>query len=372
MLTTDLAETIVQETMTRLRRNINMMDENGYIIASGDSTRLGELHEGAREAIRTGRPLIIDRENEAKWKGSVSGINVPVMFRGDVVGVIGITGDPAEVVEFGEIVKMTTELMLQQSFMISQGEWQQRTKEMIMEELLKAQPDFTKVDDRLHLLQLTLQPPFEALVLQTETRSFFDNRRLLRLIEDSLGEKVLMSVGSYERIFILLTGLTESQAEHTRGMLQQTLAHSGFNVRIGYTSAAPTRIDIPAAFSEAGLALLFGDKKSPLVSYQGLEPQAIVHLSDDDHKRRFAARILSGVSEQLVGTLQVFFDSGLNIQSAAQALYIHRNTLIYRLKRIRELTGCDPQLFQDAAALQMAVWIVAQGHGSKPHRGRQQ
>src|SRR4051812_44880098 len=112
MLNRDLAGIIVQETMRRLHRNINMMDVEGRIIASGDSKRLGERHEGALEAIRTGKPLIINEGNQVQWKGSQCGINLPILFRNEIVGAIGITGQPEEVAEFGEIVKMTTELML--------------------------------------------------------------------------------------------------------------------------------------------------------------------------------------------------------------------------------------------------------------------
>ncbi|MEZ2735525.1 helix-turn-helix domain-containing protein [Aneurinibacillus aneurinilyticus] len=47
----------------------------------------------------------------------------------------------------------------------------------------------------------------------------------------------------------------------------------------------------------------------------------------------------------------------LHIRQAAEKLYIHRNTLIYRLKKIKQDTGYDPQISQDAVSLRLAVWI---------------
>ncbi|MDF2959834.1 MAG: hypothetical protein K0S39_1569 [Paenibacillus sp.] len=360
MLTRDIAESIVRETMHRLHRNINMMDIDGRIIASGDSTRLGERHEGALEAIRTGEPLIIDDANRMHWRGSQCGINVPVVFRRQIVGAIGITGQPEEVAEFGEIVKMTTELMLNQTILMSQQEWRNRAKEAVLEELMKAEPDFAKVDDRLHRLSLRLKPSYYACILETDQDLAFKDQ-LVRKIEDLAGDgQALASIGSAQRIFILLHGLSMRTAADKRERLKEMLQHAGIAFRIGYSLPVKERYDIPAAFREAEFALLFGDKGNAVASYEGLEPRAIVFQSDEGSKRRFTERLLGEMPEQLIETLQVFFDCSMNIQQASQSLYVHRNTMIYRLKRIKELTGCDPQVFRDAAALQVAVWIAAE------------
>nr|WP_285890411.1 helix-turn-helix domain-containing protein [Halalkalibacter oceani] len=57
--------------------------------------------------------------------------------------------------------------------------------------------------------------------------------------------------------------------------------------------------------------------------------------------------------------MQTFFQYNMNITETAQALFVHRNTLMYRLKRIKEKTDYDPQLFADAVTLQIAIWIAA-------------
>jgi carbohydrate diacid regulator len=47
----------------------------------------------------------------------------------------------------------------------------------------------------------------------------------------------------------------------------------------------------------------------------------------------------------------------LNVADAARALFVHRNTLIYRLDRIRELTDCDPRSFEESVNLFWALWL---------------
>ncbi|NOU92090.1 hypothetical protein GC093_02420 [Paenibacillus sp. LMG 31456] len=357
MLTKDIAENIVRETMHRLHRNINMMDIEGEIIASGDSKRLGERHEGALEAIRTGKPLIIDEANRMHWKGSLCGINVPIVFREQIVGAIGITGQPEDVSEFGEIVKMTTELMLNQRILTSQQEWRNRAKEAILEELIKMDSDFEKVDDRLQMLNLRLKPAYYAYILETNQDVAY-NEQLVRKIEEMTGVgQALVCVVGPGKIVILLYGITEGKAADKRERLCEMLLHLGVSFRVGYSLPTKNRADIPAAFREAEFALQFGGNGNGMTSYAGFEPRAIVAQSDAGSKNRFAERLLGELPETLIETLQAFLDCSMSIQEAAQSLYVHRNTMIYRLKRIKELTGCDPQVFTEAAALQMALWI---------------
>jgi carbohydrate diacid regulator len=357
MLNREMAEHIVRETMIRLHRNINMMNTEGRIIASGDRTRLGERHEGAVEAIRIGKPLLISEANKDAWEGSQCGINVPILFQQQIVGVIGITGQPAEVAELGELVKMATELMLNQAFLLNQKEWRNRTKETVIEELLKPDPDLRKVDERLQLLQVQLKPSYYVAVVHTES-SLSYNDPLTTSIEAWLGDgPMLVGVLDPNRLFIQLSGIDEKRISGKLEQLASALRQAGHSVRIGCSLQAAELRGIRAAYSEAEFALRLGDSSKLWNSYAGLEPQAIVHGSDEQRKRRYVERVFSDISEPSVRTLKAFFACNLNIQEAAQVLFVHRNTLIYRLKRIKELTGYDPQRFEDAAALQMAIWI---------------
>ncbi|MDD3641059.1 MAG: helix-turn-helix domain-containing protein, partial [Atribacterota bacterium] len=56
-------------------------------------------------------------------------------------------------------------------------------------------------------------------------------------------------------------------------------------------------------------------------------------------------------------TLQAFFENNLSITKTAKNIYIHRNTLIYRLGKIHKLTGLNPQKFDQALLLYIAFKI---------------
>ena len=84
-----LAQSIVDKMMESIPYNINMMNEKGYIIASGDKNRINTLHIGAIDTIQSGKtkPMV-----ESFGKFGQPGVNIPVEFNGETIGVIGITG----------------------------------------------------------------------------------------------------------------------------------------------------------------------------------------------------------------------------------------------------------------------------------------
>ena len=67
----------------------------------------------------------------------------------------------------------------------------------------------------------------------------------------------------------------------------------------------------------------------------------------------------------MLETLQGFFDNNLSITQTAKALFIHRNTLLYRLERIKKVTGLDPKKFDDAVQLKIALKMRIYQEGNK-------
>jgi carbohydrate diacid regulator len=57
----------------------------------------------------------------------------------------------------------------------------------------------------------------------------------------------------------------------------------------------------------------------------------------------------------LLETLQAFFDNNMNITDTAKKIYVHRNTLLYRLEKIKQYTGLDPRKFEHALQLYIVL-----------------
>lgn len=357
MLTQEIATEIVKQTTIRLKRNINIMDDKGFIIASGNPNRINQAHFGAMEVLRTGKPLVITEQDLHQWEGALPGINLPIEFQKTIIGVIGITGDPDEIREFGELVKMITEMMIQQSFITEQLEWKQRLKELVFEDLLKDSINHESIQQRLNLIGIELEPPFQVAVMEIGLNQL-KKSELIQVFEDVFDEKhTLIGFLNLNRLFILSSKLSETRVKQKLLTILNQLKARGFVMRIGIGSAVETHSHICHSFEESRSALTFGDSEQSLITYTEVETKALLDRLDKRTKQQFSKRALGNLSEKLIETLEQFFISNLNIGECAKRMYIHLNSLIYRIKKIKELTGYNPQQLNDAITLQLAVWI---------------
>ena len=85
-----LARQIVARAMKILSFSVNVMDERGLIIASGNPERIHQRHEGAVLALTENRVVEISEATALQLKGVRPGINLPISYQGELIGVIGI------------------------------------------------------------------------------------------------------------------------------------------------------------------------------------------------------------------------------------------------------------------------------------------
>ncbi|MGN1385000.1 MAG: CdaR family transcriptional regulator [Bacillus sp. (in: firmicutes)] len=357
MLTEELANEIVTQTMVRLNRNINIMNEHGMIIASGDYKRISHTHFGAIEVLRTGESLIINENNMHKWKGAKPGINLPIIFQMKTIGVIGITGNPSDIMEFGELVKMITEMMIQQAFLSEQTEWKKRLKEQIFEELLSNSIRYETINKKLHLLSFKLEAPFQVALIDLGQKQLKRND-FLQTIERSFSEQqALIGFVNATRLFLLTTNLTEQRLIEKLHDIHRILAFKNPFIQIGVGLPVTEQQKIQYSYADAITALKHSSKERPIVKFSTIETKALIDLLDVRTKKQFCYRVLNQLSEKHIETLEQFIHYNLNIEKCSRGMYIHRNSLIYRLKQIKENTDYDPQNVNDIITLQMALWM---------------
>ncbi|WP_078378796.1 CdaR family transcriptional regulator [Sutcliffiella halmapala] len=357
MLTQHMATEIVKQTTIRLNRNINIMDERGIIIASGNRKRINQAHFGAMEVLKTGKTLIIHENEPQKWGGSLPGINLPIEFQQQIIGVIGITGNPKEIMDFGELVKMITEMMIQQAFVTEQLEWKQRLKDQIFEDLLKDTIHPKTIEQRLELIDIKLKPPFQVSIMEVGANEL-KKSDLIQLVEDIFtpNEKLIGSL-SVNQLFILTSNLSETNTKQKLVKVLQQLRTKGLSPRIGLGSVVKTELHIRHSYNESISALSLGNNEQPLITYTEVETKALLNQLDERTKHLFCERILGNLSDKLIETLEQLYSSNLNLGECAKKMYIHRNSLVYRIKKIKELTGYNPQELNDAITLQIAIWL---------------
>ncbi len=111
-LTRELAQPLIDQLLPLVERNINVMDEHGVIVASGDNSRMNQKHQGAEIVLKQKDEYIV--RDDSSISGTKAGVNLPIDLNGEIVGVVGITGTPESVYHLAKVVKLTVEVLLKQ------------------------------------------------------------------------------------------------------------------------------------------------------------------------------------------------------------------------------------------------------------------
>ncbi len=159
------AKKIVLEVKDVIHQEINMMDEKGYIIASTDPKREGQFHTAAQKIISQKLDQILVVHDD-EYAGTKKGINLPILFSGEIIGVIGITGDVAEVAKYGRIIKRITEILLLDAYAKEQRNIQENLradflKQWIYGKFIETDQDFLL---RSRLFGVDVFKPFRVLI----------------------------------------------------------------------------------------------------------------------------------------------------------------------------------------------------------------
>lgn len=174
-----------------------------------------------------------------------------------------------------------------------------------------------------------------------------------------------------EQNIILIKDATDIKSEADALQLAKTIVdnlHSEamVKVRVGYGNVTEALPDIAKSYQEAKMALEVGSifyAEDETISYGQLGIGRLIYqlpmsLCEMFIKEIFGERDLDLDDETMV-TIQKFFENSLNISETARQLYIHRNTLVYRLERLEKMIGLDIRKFEDAMTFKIAMMVIA-------------
>lgn len=174
-----------------------------------------------------------------------------------------------------------------------------------------------------------------------------------------------------EQNIILIKDAEHMENEEDAQFLAKTIAdnlHSEamMRVRVGFGNVVDKLPDIAKSYQEAKMALEVGSifyAEDETISYSRLGIGRLIYqipmsLCEMFIKEIFGDRKLNLDEETLV-TIQRFFENNLNISETARQLYIHRNTLVYRLERLQKIIGLDIRTFEDAMTFKIAMMVIA-------------
>ncbi len=138
------------------------------------------------------------------------------------------------------------------------------------------------------------------------------------------------------------------------------------DVRVAYGTVVREIKEVSRSYKEAKMALdvgkIFFDERC-VVAYSELGIGRLIYQLPIPLCKMFIREIFGGKSpdefdEETLTTIHKFFENSLNVSETSRQLFIHRNTLVYRLDKLQKSTGLDLRVFEDAITFKIALMVV--------------
>lgn len=384
MLNSAIAQSIVDITMSVLHVNVNIMDVNGTVIAAGDKSRIGTFHCAAAEVIATGQKKAVSAQEAATMDNVEPGATYPIVYKGEVIGALGMTGAPEYVDKFVELGALYALLFIEQEDMKQRVFQEQRVRESILLDLFTGRclKDADFFLQRLAGLNYRLDKAHRVIAVRLEALEHQTDMILCQQIKDRLtdllaGKRICGAppIGCFVQSHLALLAPVQSKpcaperfAAEVKDLYDCLRQATGNQVLIAIDGICESWMDIPAAFAQAKgtleIACRYNQKDGVIRSDDYLTEYTLLHIPAQE-RQRFTSTVLGKLRtgkprqrELLLQTLRTYFQNDMNAQKTAEELFIHRNTLNMRLNKIREWSGLSPQRFQDAFNLRMAIILM--------------
>lgn len=213
-----------------------------------------------------------------------------------------------------------------------------------------------------------------------------EKRRLVYLIEtktdkDSVAGELLKSMfvpqaGDFivsidERSIVLIKELNNSDTREDIEEVANTIVdmlntEAMLSVRVAYGIPVYELKDVSKSYKEAKMALDVGNifyNYKRVISYEMLGIGRLIYQLPQNLCKIFIREIYGDtkpedIDEEILTTVNKFLENNLNVSETSRQLFIHRNTLVYRIEKLQKAIGLDMRIFEDALTFKIALMVI--------------
>lgn len=374
-----MAQNIAKSTSEVIGYGVLVTDEKGMIIGCNDEKRIGEYHPPSLQVMQENRPMTTSTSDAENYGNVLPGYTLPIQFFDRVLGSVSIAGLPEEVERYGLLVQKQAEIMLREQAFLESNLLRERSLRDLIENISSYDPrvgsgeliimqakelGFNILKCRIAIViemnrwsNEAAESSFQRML--REVRTSFSNPRNVICPQENYRVTILLSASSdrdpdkiYEAAEVLSKDFLDSIG--AKGILADvSVGFSAFDLQ-GLSRS------INSARNSLRLAKQLGTKG--MIRSEKFTGEALLDALPPGVREEYVTRILKGLSSrndfnEMKETFLAWCRSPFASGNVAENLSMHRNSLQYRLKKIRSLTGKDPWNFKDAFELWAAFVI---------------
>ena len=363
-LSINTVKNLIKELSSVIDYNLNIMDENGIIISSTNSERIGQFHEGALLVIKN-KLAELQVSYDGEYEGCKEGTNVPLIVDHEIIGVLGITGDVKETAKYTSIIKKTAEILLKDYFNLEQAaSWNQARLFFLNSWLNREITERDRIHRKLHQYKCPLSSSWQVIVVDSLT-GHDAVRKFLN--ENVRGSHSVTSWNNTHGIIIGMFDSGEAAGEYVESIIENHPDKDSFFFAIGNT--VHDEMLVPESYDQALAMLQYARKKSKstMTVYSGISFYSdnmidiILNNIPEKSKKEIISDVFSSCKESDIDSMSAFImeycSRNGSINKIAESLYMHKNTVQYKINRIYRFTGLDLRITNDMIKLRAAAQL---------------
>ena len=356
MISNQILQSTIDGLKNIIRRELSVAEREGKIVATTEESMVNTVIENADIFIQS------PAENQL-----VQGYQYFKVFdNGSPEYIVMIKGEDEEAYRIGKITAFQIQNLLVAYKERFDGD--NFIKNLLLDNLL-----LVDIYSRAKKLRIENNVPRVVFLIETEIDKEFNGVEIVRSIFPTKQKDFVTAVD--EKSIILVKELKEKDSKEEIDQISKHIydtlsAEAMTSVYVAIGTVVNDLKNVSASYKEAKMALEVGkifEENKKIVNYEQLGIGRLIYQLPAPLCKMFINEVLHGLSmdqfdEETLTTVNKFFENNLNVSETSRQLYIHRNTLVYRLDKLQKMTGLDLRNFDDAIIFKIMLMVSKYMH----------
>ncbi len=344
-------QNVIHQMKDSVDRVIGVIDETAMIIACSDVSLISENASGVTaEDFSTGVPFVIGSYTYNVFSGAGKSENA-----------VFVSGSDQEAAKLSQILSVSLSNIKQ--YYDEKYDKSNFIKNVILDNILSG--DIYLKSRELHF---SVDVSRVCMLIKISNRTDVSVYDVLHNLFPDKNKDFVININETDIALVkeIKSNIDPKDIEKLASSIVDTLSSEFYtHCTVGIGTVVEGIKELARSFKEAQVALEVGkvfDTEKTIVRYDNLGIARLIYqlpttLCGIFLKEVFKRGSIESLDHETLFTIQKFFENNLNVSETSRKLFVHRNTLVYRLEKIKKITGLDLREFEDAIVFKVALMV---------------
>lgn len=342
---------VVYQLKESLDRVVGVIDENGTIVSCSDLIKIGEKRENIIPSVMATMDIV--KDDECTYK--------PILQNNGLEYIAFVEGTDELADKFISVVVIALANIKQ--YYDEKFDKNNFIKNVILDNILPGD-----IYIKARELHLETEESRVAILIRLSEKSDISAYDILQSLFPDKQKDFIININETDIVLIKEikdTNDSKDLEKLAKSIVDIISAELYTKAYVGIGTIVDNIRDLPRSFNDAQVALEVGkvfDMEKFIMTYDNLGIGRLIYQLPTTLCEMFLSEVfkkgsIESLDYETLFTIQKFFENNLNVSETSRKLFVHRNTLVYRLEKIRKLTGLDLRKFDDAIVFKVALMV---------------